>query len=116
MHRILALLPLMLAACADAPSTIYAGPVTPQSGMCDPVSQATLTLRKSAFVFAPDSGTIILTGHLTAGQLAASLTLPGADKKPYPVTFAANLNATTISGTYITPRCRYAVSLHATTD
>ena len=95
-----------------APSTLAPSRPNPACAIRSP----RLTLRKSAFVFAPDSGTIILTGHLTAGQLAASLTLPGADKKPYPVTFAANLNATTISGTYITPRCRYAVSLHATTD
>lgn len=116
MNRFFILLPVLLSACADAPSTIYAGPVTPTAGMCDPRSRATLTLKQSAFVFAPNSGTLILAGHLTAGQLAASLTLPGADKKPYPVSFTATLAGTTIAGTYITPRCRYAVSLTATQD
>jgi hypothetical protein len=115
MRKILLLLPL-LSACAAPRTDIFAGPLTPQSGTCDPPAQATLTLRDNTLVFAPNSGTLILNGAIAGAIVQAAATLPGADRKPYPVSFQATRQGNLISGTYTTPRCRYHVALHLTGD
>jgi hypothetical protein len=113
-----ALLPLLLlGACASlAGTTIYAGPVTPIAGVCDPPAQGLLTQRAQAIVFSANSGSLVLQGRRTGDVLAASLTLVGADKKPYDLTFAGSIAGKAITGIYKTPRCRYRVALRRTDD
>jgi hypothetical protein len=106
-----------LAACSMLPDTLnYAGPLRPISGTCDPPSQATLTQRRTAIIFTPASGTLELRGQAQGQSLTAALTLTDPNKHPYALIFEGTLTGATISGTYTTPRCRYAVSLHRTDD
>jgi hypothetical protein len=100
--RFLCLALAPLATCSTmAHSANYAGELRPVAGTCDPASQAVLTLRGTAIVFAP---------------AAAQLTLSDANKHPYRLAFQATLAGNDIIGTYSTPRCRYAVKLHLTRD
>jgi hypothetical protein len=99
-----------------AHSANYAGELRPVAGTCDPASQAVLTLRGTAIVFAPAAGTILLHGEVAGQQAAAQLTLSDANKHPYRLAFQATLAGNDIIGTYSTPRCRYAVKLHLTRD
>jgi len=111
----LALVPLV--ACSTlANSANYAGQLRPVAGTCDPASQAVLTLRQKKIVFAPAAGTILLRGELIGQRAAAELTLPDANKHPYKLSFQGILAGKDINGTYATPRCRYAVTLHLTSD
>ena len=105
----------LLAACAaDAPVT-YAGTLTPQSGACDPTSRAVLIKRGRDLQFTPSQGVLILSGQVTpSGGIAAALSTPGADHKPYQLKLAATLAGDTITGAYLTPRCRYKVQLAKT--
>jgi len=106
-----------LAACAMmADTSNYAGQMRPLAGTCDPASQAVLSLRNNTIIFAPASGTIFLRGALTGATANAQLTLTDPDKHPYQLTFRAVLDGKTMSGTYVTPRCRYAVTLWRTGD
>ncbi len=108
----LALVPL--AACSTTAN--YAGELRPVAGTCDPASQAVLTLRKSAIVFAPAAGTVLLRGELVGQSVVADLTLDDPNKHPYRLAFQGTLSASNIIGIYSTPRCKYAVTLHLTTD
>jgi hypothetical protein len=103
---------LLLAACAaDAPVT-YAGDLVPQAGTCDPPVRASLIKRGRDVDFTPSQGVLILTGQIApSGAITAHLQTQGADHKPYALKLTANLSGTTITGDYITPRCRYAVRL-----
>ncbi len=116
MHRTLPAL-LVLAACTGLAETrTYAGPQRPIAGACDPASHATLTRRGTSIVLAPNDGTLTLQGMLAGSELSASTTLTGADKHPYRLTFAGQLAGTQITGTLVTPRCRYALNLALTDD
>jgi hypothetical protein len=110
---LLALLPL--AACAAATQN-YAGDVRPIAGTCDPASQAVLTIRNRSIIFAPASGTTLLRGERSGQSTNASLTLTDPNKHPYQLTFQGTLEGDTITGTYTTPRCRYAAALRLTND
>ena len=116
MHKLsfisqLAGLALLAACAADAPVS-YAGNLTPQSGACDPASRAVLVKRGRDLEFTPSQGVLILSGQVTpSGDLAAALSTPGADHKPYLLKLSATLSGDTITGTYVTPRCRYKVLL-----
>jgi hypothetical protein len=102
---------LALSCCGDR-EILFSGPVRPLSGTCDPPATAALTIRHHAILFAPDTGTLALQGTIDpSGHITAALTLPGADRAPYHLTLDASRNAGTITGTYATPRCRYAVTL-----
>jgi hypothetical protein len=107
----------LLAACAGlAETTIYAGPVTPEAGVCDPQAQGELTQRGTGIVFSADSGTLVLQGKRSGNDLAADLTLLGIDKKPFTLTFTGAVKGQQITGTYTTQRCRYRVTLKRTND
>jgi len=111
----LAILPLV--ACSVMADTLnYAGTMRPVAGTCDPASEAVLTRRESAIIFAPAGGTLLLDGKLNGQQLVAILTLSDPNKQPYHLVFEGTLTGKSINGTYTTPRCRYAVSLHRTGD
>ncbi len=102
----------ILAACSGSAPVTYAGDLTPQSGACDPPSRAILVRRGPDLQFTPAQGVLILDGQITpAGELTASLSTPGADHKPYLLKLTAILAGQTITGSYVTPRCRYAVHL-----
>jgi hypothetical protein len=115
MMRLLILALILLAGCAAATRN-YAGDVRPIAGTCDPASQAVLTIRDKAIIFAPASGTIFLRGALAGQSANADLTLTDPNKHPYHLTFQGVLEGRSISGTYTTPRCRYAATLHLIND
>ncbi len=101
---------LTVSACS-AQQVTYTGTLRPVAGVCDPPARAELTLRGKTVLFAPNSGTVYLTGVQTGADITASKTLAGADKKPYKLVFKASHQGQAIQGTYETARCRYAVSL-----
>lgn len=109
-YRVTTLL-IALNACAGSAPTLYAGPLHPLAGTCDPSTRAQLSFDGQAVLFAPTSGTLILRGQRTGQTLAAAQTLPGADHKPYTLTFRASIDGANVNGVYQTPRCRYAVTL-----
>lgn len=106
-----------LAACSMVADTLnYAGPMRPVAGTCDPESQAALTLHKTDTVFAPASGTLELHGQVSGQSVMAQLDLTDPNKHPYHLLFEGVRDGKDITGTYTTPRCRYAVTLHLTGD
>ena len=108
---------LLLAACSGTQSTtVFTGPQRPIAGACDLASHATLTRRGNALTLSPADGTLTLTGTAVGNTLTAETTLPGADKKPYRITFTGQLETTRVTGTLTTPRCRYALTLDKTDD
>ncbi len=113
-RRTFFLAPLILSSCAG-PEVIFSGQTRPLAGTCDPPATAVLTVRHRAVAFAPSTGTLVLKGtEDAAGHLSADLTLPGIDHKPYRLTLDATRQADAVVGIYITPRCRYAISLRQT--
>ncbi len=107
---------LLLAACGGpAPATDgrWFGTMQPDlaTAGCQP-GRASLVVTRNAALFTPDEGTRTLEGTATPDSaITAERTTTGADKKPYATRFAARLADGTITGTYTTPRCRYAVTL-----
>lgn len=104
-----------LAACA-APSPLtgrWIGQLTPTTpGPTCIASRGLLQLTSGNVTFAPNEGTQILRGEAKPdGSLYADLTLTGANKQPYELTFEARWTPTTITGTYTTPRCSFSVTL-----
>lgn len=114
-RSMLLLIPLLVPACAGQSQRNFIGTLQPETGYCDPASQAELSIEGSGILFAPSSGTILLRGQKSGENLTAATTLPGADKMPYALSFRGVLSGKTISGTYATPRCRYIVKLQAIT-
>ncbi len=115
--RALLLCLVPLTACTGMQQTrIFTGPQRPIAGACDPETRATLTRRGNAITVTPADGTLNLTGAINGTSLSASTTLPGIDKKPYPITFNGQLTGRRIEGTLATPRCRYTLSLSQTGD
>jgi hypothetical protein len=109
----------VLAGCASlARNGRYAGPVAADEGNCGPVAGGThltgsLQIKGDAVLFAPDSGVLVLPGHIdAAGHVTASMTMPGADHKPFMMVFEGDLHGDQIEGRYATPRCRATVRLH----
>ncbi len=121
MHRLnlfsqASLIPLMilplLAGCAGEERVTYAGELSPKSGTCDPPGRAMLIRHGRYVQFTPRQGVLILDGQIAPdGQVTASLDTQGADRKPYHLTLQAQLTTNLVTGTYITPSCRYAVAL-----
>ena len=67
---------------------------------------------RNAELLTPNERTQTLAGTIAAGgTIAAERTMVGVDKKPYAMTLSARVADGAISGTYATPRCRYAVKL-----
>ena len=109
----------VLAGCAgDTRDRRYAGTVDAVEGVCGLVPGGThllgsLQIRGDSVQFAPDSGVLILPGHIdAAGHVTASATMPGADHKPFLLAFEGDLHGDLVEGRYATPRCRAAVRLH----
>ena len=104
-------LPIMTA-CSDSQPVTFAGDLTPLAGVCEPAGRAVLVKRGKYVDFTPSQGVLILHGQIAPdGQVKAQAQTVSADRKPYPLTLAAKRDGSEIGGTYVTPRCRYAVKL-----
>ncbi len=100
--------------CAGGPPVRFVGTISPLSGSCDPPGRAVLTRTPGHVQFVPFDGVIILQGSISqAGTIDASLAVRGTGTAPRRLQFNGQLQRTRISGTYITPRCRYLVELAA---
>lgn len=118
--RLAVLLAFGVSACANNPIGIqgrWLGTVKPVSGVCDPPSQAVLTIEQGkslpyAAVFAPTSGVLMLHGSSDGvGQVTADLHTIGANHQPYILSFSGTKDGNVIIGTYITQRCRSDIEL-----
>ena len=106
---------LLLAACVGPSATdgSWFGAMTPEqaSPACRP-GRASLVASRGAVLFTPDEGTWTLDGTVApGGAITAGRMTTGANKQPYATTLTAGLTGGAITGTYATPRCRYAVTL-----
>ena len=107
---------LLLTACAGPTAATdgqWFGDMTPlQPAPGCPPGRANLVSTRNAVLFTPGEGTQTLAGMIAAdGTMTAERVTTGADKKPYAVAFTARIADGVISGSYVTPRCRYAVRL-----
>jgi hypothetical protein len=103
---------LLLTACGANQPISFAGQIVPQAGVCDAAAPAVLTRRGHYVQFAPQEGTLVLSGQIAPdGAVRASLDTPGADRKPYHLFFEGTLTGKSLAGRYVTPRCRYTVTL-----
>lgn len=107
---------LLLAACASPTASTdgeWFGEMTPDhAGPNCPLSRASLVSKHASVLFTPNEGKQTLTGVVTPeGPVTASRSTTGADKKPYTATLAAKVEDSSITGTYRTLRCQYAVRL-----
>ncbi len=67
-------------------------------------------LTNGTALFTPGEGTWNLKGIASAsGEVTAERTVIGADKKPYVTRLSGQWTPTRATGTYITPRCTYAL-------
>jgi len=100
-----------LAGCADDMG--YAGTLAPVGGTCDTGTRATLQRHGSVIQFAPQDGVLTLDGTVnSAGQIVAAQQTLGMDRKPYRLSFTGQVTGDNVTGTYVTPRCRYEATLH----
>ncbi len=109
---------VLLSSCGTpgAEQLRYTGAVSPQAApggaTCGEASSGTLTTSKGHFTFTPTDGVLTLGGEVGGdGSLDATLALPGADKKPYPLRFIGRMTDAGVIGQYITPRCSFTVNL-----
>ena len=107
---------LVLASCAAPPPTAdgrwfgTASPAPAKPG-CN-ASRASLVLRRAVVLFTPDEGTWTLEGNAAPdGSLTAERSGIGVSKQPFKTTFKGSVTPAGITGTYITPRCAFAVAL-----
>jgi len=108
----LSVLCIALAGCADDVPSRYVGSLTPLAGTCDTAARTLLVRHASSVEFVPQDGVLILRGTLNAaGDIEATQDMRGATQGPYRLTFTGKLAADQITGTYVTPRCRYRVTL-----
>ena len=112
---------LPLFACEANPTGLqgrWTGAVNPVSGTCDPPSQAILTIRAGgappyAALFSPTSGVLTLQGTSDGThQVDADLHAVGMNHQPYVLAFSGTKAGDTITGTYVSQRCRAEVTLH----
>ena len=114
MHKLVLATALLAPACSGQRSShLYAGQLEPVSGVCEPASQAQLVIHGQVVVFAPNSGTLVLTGRKEGSMLTATQSLAGVDRQPYILRFTGNLHGLEVGGVYSTARCRYRVQLHS---
>ena len=107
----------LLTACAGGPPTAYVGKLTPLAGTCDVLNRATVNRNGETVQFTPQEGVTVLEGTISrSGAIAASAQTMGMNRQPYRLAFTGVLHGQTMSGTYVTPRCRYSVLLQAVPD
>ena len=104
-----------LSACAASTPTTYTGTLAPLAGTCDVLNRATLQRHAETVQFTPQDGVMVLEGTITpSGDISATEQTTGMDRKPYRLVFTGRVQGQAITGTYVSPRCRYTVSLQAT--
>ena len=105
----------VLAGCAGVlpGSTVrYTGHIVPE-GTCGAESPATLVVRGGRFDFTPTDGVLLIAGTVAEdGTVAGQLITPGVDRKPFAMKLAAKIVGAEVTGSYITPRCRFTVALN----
>jgi hypothetical protein len=115
------LLVLALSACTNSPTGIqgrWVGSVKPVAGNCDSATQALLTIEAGrtppyAAIFSPTAGVLTLHGTSDGiSQVAADLHATGMNHQPSVLAFSGTRTGDTITGTYLTQRCRAEVELH----
>jgi len=108
---------ILLGSCAAGPPSRYAGTLTPISGTCDQPGRAILTRTEHHVQFVPYDGVIILPGVISqAGEIRAALAARGTATPLVPLLFSGQVRGNRITGTYSTPRCRYAADLAPVAD
>lgn len=109
---------IVTAACACSGGgriATFTGPIKPLAGTCNPPARAYLALNAPYVHFTPWEGVLTLDGTLAPdGTIQATAVTTGLDHVPYHQVLYASLAGDRITGTYITPRCRYQVALSAT--
>jgi len=110
--RLAVALATAISGCAGQPSH-FIGPVQPRSGVCDPASRASLSLHDGFIQFAPNEGSLTLTGQIQPdGSYTAAWVPPNAQSHPGNFTLTAHSTPDgAVDGTYATPRCTYRVHL-----
>jgi hypothetical protein len=104
---------VLLAACAPRQAR-YTGTLTPETA-CGTAGRATLTVMDGRARFTPNDGAVVVPGEVAAdGSLSGRLERTGADNKPYPVTLEGTVTEEVATGSYVTPRCRFALLLTRT--
>lgn len=89
----------------------YTGTMTPESA-CGATEQATLMVVEGNARFAANDGAVVVPATVAPdGKLAGQLVLTGGDKKPFPLALDGSVTDDAATGTYTTPRCRFALSL-----
>jgi len=102
----------ILAACTSGLPSRFVGDLLPVAGSCDKGHRAVLTRAGSSITFLPQDGVLALDGQLSGnGEMSASLNLRGMNHAPYRLVFSGKVLENRIIGTYVTPRCRYNVTL-----
>jgi hypothetical protein len=111
LRHVLVLAPaVLLGACASREAR-YAGVMTPQSA-CGATEHATLMVVEGKASFAANDGAVVVPATVAPdGKLAGQLVLTGGDKKPFPLTLEGTVTDDAATGSYMTPRCRFALSL-----
>lgn len=104
-----------LAGCGGSlPEGVWRGSLTPETAgrACEP-AQAELVMAEGRFQFAPTGGVVGIDGTLEKdGRLHGQRDAPGMDKKPFVQSFDGTLQADgSVTGTFVTPRCKAAVAL-----
>jgi hypothetical protein len=101
-----------LTACSPvAREARYTGTMTPESA-CGATEHATLVVATGTASFAANDGAVVVPATVAPdGKLAGQLVLTGGDKKPFPLTLEGTVTQDTATGSYTTPRCRFALSL-----
>jgi hypothetical protein len=107
----------LLSACAGGPPSTYVGTLTPVAGTCDVLNRASLNRNGETVQFTPQEGVTVLEGTISpSGAITASAQTMGMNRQPYRLAFTGVLHGQTMTGTYVTPRCRYTVLLNAAPD
>jgi hypothetical protein len=111
LRRVFALgLALLLGACGSREAR-YTGTMTPESA-CGATEHATLMVVEGNASFAANDGAVVVPATVAPdGKLAGQLVLTGGDKKPFPLALDGMVTQDAATGTYTTPRCRFALSL-----
>jgi hypothetical protein len=102
----------LLAACATGLPSKFVGTLLPVAGSCDEGNRAVVTRAGSSIMFLPQDGVLVLDGRLSDnGEVSASVAVRGINHVPYRLVFTGKVRENQIVGTYVTPRCRYNVTL-----
>ncbi len=108
-------LALLSTACVSlsTPNGNYSGSINPTgiSNSCEAV-RAFLNIQNGRILFVPNDATWTLEGTAALdGKLQAERTGRSANKQPYSTRFTGTWAKESVSGTYTTPKCTYAVDL-----